>query len=172
MPIETISFGGSEYPKLQSEGFAAKFAFPFAQAIGIGIPGQVGYDVGCHKIEWCLPNAIPVEPIIDELYDALNFPLIQNVDYIFSSHMLEHTDNWVEVLDYWATKLKVGGVLFLYLPHPDQNYWKPWNNRKHVHLLFPEVIESYLKDRGWWDNIFVTKGYDLNHSFYVTAQRK
>lgn len=170
MPIKTISFNGSEYPAFQSEGFAAKFAFPFAEAIGIGREGQLGYDIGCAKLEWCLGWAHPIDPVIDSIWDAYRLPS-KNVDYIFSSHCLEHLRDWVGALDYWATKIKRGGILFLYLPSPEQRYWLPWNNRKHIHSLSPELLAAYFKDRPkLWYNSMVTQGYDLNHSFYAIAE--
>ncbi len=163
--IETIEFKGNIYPALQSKGFAAKFAFPFANQILKG----VGFDIGYSREEWKLSGAIGIEPTINPDFHAMNLPPI-HVDYIFSSHCLEHIPDWVGVLDYWQTKIKPGGVLFLYLPSADQLYWKPWNNRKHVNSLTPELLRDYLTDRGW-KKIFVTEGYDLNHSFYAIAEK-
>lgn len=166
-----IDYKGHQYPRLQQQGFASQYAFPFAKQICKG----VGLDIGYAKEEWKFEGARGIDNSIDSNWDAEWLPNNEEdsngqYDYIFSSHCLEHTCNWVTVLDYWRTKLKDGGVLFLYLPHPNQEYWKPWNNTKHVHILDPYVIEEYLNDREW-KNIFVTKGYDLNHSFYVIANK-
>lgn len=161
--IEIIQSGNTDYPKFQSEGFAAQYAFPFALKLCKG----VGYDIGCNREEWKLPGAIPIDPILNE-YNALNLPKMK-VDYIFSSHCLEHIPDWVSVLDYWFTKLKSGGVLFLYLPHYSQHYWRSWNNRKHVNNLNPQMIKDYLTDRGW-NKVFVTE-FDLNNSFYAVAEK-
>lgn len=163
--IETIEFKDKIYPALQSKGFAAKFAFPFADQILEGI----GFDIGYSREEWKLPDAIGIDPAINPEFDAMNLPPI-TVDYIFSSHCLEHIPDWVGVLDYWQTKIKAGGVLFLYLPHYDQEYWRPWNNRKHVNALTPQLLRDYLTAKEW-KNIFVTEGYDLNWSFYAIAER-
>lgn len=170
MPIDTIEFRGSEYPSFQSTGFAAKFIFPFALEVCKG----VGYDIGCNRKDWILPGAIGIDPTLNiwlnnSIVDAYNLPE-KEVDYIFSSHCLEHLRNWVEALDYWTSKLKFGGVLFLYLPHPDQTYWRPFHNRKHIHSLSPELIESYLMESGNYSHTFVSQR-DLNHSFAVMAQK-
>jgi SAM-dependent methyltransferase len=164
MPIPTIQHAGRKYPAFQASGNAARFVIPFAQEVCIG----VGFDIGCNRLEWKLPNALPVDPVIDCKHDAFTLPNIK-VDYIFSSHCLEHLHSWVEALDHWATRLRAGGVLFLYLPHPDQSYWWPWNNRKHIHVLYPQMIEQYLIDRGW-RNVFVSQR-DLNHSYVVMAEK-
>jgi hypothetical protein len=82
---------------------------------------------------------------------------------------LEHLDNWVDALEYWTSVLKVGGVLFLYLPHYSQEYWRPWNNRKHLHIFTPEIIKDYMLSRGYI-NIFGS-GPDLNNSFMVVGEK-
>jgi len=163
----TIEFNGKKYLKLQSEGFAAQYAFPFADKI---LSGE-GYDVGCNRKEWAYPKAIPIDPLITPEYHAMNLPPLQ-VDYIFSSHMLEHyIGNFSDILGYWRTKLKSGGIVFLYLPHYGyQDYWHCWNNKKHIHCFTPNILRDYFTDTGW-NNIFVTEGADLNGSFYAIAQK-
>ena len=164
--IETINYKGKLYPKFQSEGNAAQFAIPYAKHVCIG----KGVDVGCNRIEWAYPGAIMVDPVIDGS-TALNFPNEANeLDYIFSSHCLEHVEEWVSVLDYWKTRLKSGGVLFLYLPDYSQVYWRPWNNRKHINIFSPTVLKDYLEDREYV-NIF-TSDVDLNNAFMVMAEKQ
>ena len=154
--IKTIQYKEHTYPSFQSEGNAAQFAIPYAKHVCIG----TGVDIGCNRLEWSFPGSLPVDPIIND-YDALNFPY-NNLDYIFSSHCLEHLYNWVNVLDYWTSKLKVGGVLFLYLPDYSQEYWKPWNNRKHLNIFSPIIIKDYLEDRNY--NTIFTSQVDLNNN--------
>ena len=161
--IKTIQYKEHTYPSFQSEGNAAQFAIPYAKHVCIG----TGVDIGCNRLEWSFPGSLPVDPIINE-YDALNFPY-ENLDYIFSSHCLEHLYDWVSVLDYWTSKLKVGGVLFLYLPDYSQEYWKPWNNRKHLNIFSPTIIKDYLQDRNY-TTIF-TSQVDLNNAFMVMAEK-
>lgn len=172
MPIETIDFSekGSflkeTYPLFQTSGFAARFAFPFAKEVCKGI----GLDVGTGKDEWCFPGALPIDPKINQ-WDAMNIPKVASGggwDYIFSSHCLEHLDRWVDVLDYWFTHLRDGGVLFLYLPDQSQKYWLPWNNRKHVSVFTPEIIQWYLHTKA--KKVFVS-GVDLNNSFIAIAEK-
>jgi SAM-dependent methyltransferase len=189
--IGKISFGGELWPKFQSVGFASRFILPFALETCKGI----GVDVGPNRNEWIfgggvwnnfsehpswdqwieaaktsneVSNSFPIDPIING-WDSSNFPDgCENLDFIFSSHCLEHVPDWVGTLDYWSTKLKVGGTLLIYLPDYSQKYWRPWNNRKHLHILTPETIGDYLIDRGW---SWVKKtGVDLNNSFSILAE--
>ncbi len=163
--IETITHNGNVYPKFQSEGFAAKFAFEFAKQVCKG----VGYDIGSNRTEWAFPGSICIDPVIDKDFDALKLPFAP-VDYIFSSHCAEHLPNWVDAVDYWQQTLRPGGVLFLYLPDYSQSYWRVHSNRKHIHTFTPEIIRNYLTDRGW-KNIFVS-GVDLNNSFMAMAEKQ
>jgi len=165
MSIETISHNNQLYPLLQSQGFAAQYAWPFAKKICTG----QGLDIGCNRPEWAFPGAQMIDLNFDDNYDAYNLP-DNRFDYIFSSHCLEHLPDWVKALDHWTTRLKSGGVMFLYLPHYDQTYWRPWDNRKHLSVLTAEYLQDYYQSRDY-KKIFVTPGHDLNHSFYAIAEK-
>jgi predicted SAM-dependent methyltransferase len=162
--IKTIKYKNKEYPAFQSEGNASQFAIPFALNVCIG----EGYDIGCMKEEWSFPNSTPIDLDFDDEWHALNLPK-KNIDYIFSSHCLEHIHNWVEAMDYWYDTLRVGGVLFLYLPDYSQEYWRPWNNRKHVNMFSSQILKDYLFHKGY-SKIFVS-GVDLNNAFMVMAEK-
>ena len=173
MPINTIIHNGTIYPYFQAEGNASQYIISFASKVCKG----VGFDVGFSKPEWKLPGAIGIDQGIicdtdgilrSEEVDADHLPE-QIVEYIFSSHCLEHVPNWINSLDHWNTRLSSGGVLFLYLPDYSQSYWRPWINRKHNHVLSPNVIQDYLIDRKY-KNIFVS-GVDLNNSFTIMAEK-
>jgi SAM-dependent methyltransferase len=162
--MEIIEFNNRKYPTFQSKGNAAQFALPFAKHFCKG----VGFDIGCNREEWSYPGSILIDPALNE-FNSMNLPDIQ-VDYIFSSHCLEHLPNWVESLDYWLTFVKPGGYLFLYLPHYDQEYWRPWNNRKHIHCFTPNIIEDYLNAHKNTVNVFVSDR-DLNNSFIAVCEK-
>jgi SAM-dependent methyltransferase len=183
--MNKIEFKGNQYPAFQASGFAARFAFPFAFEVCKGF----GIDVGCNRMDWALPHSIPVDPVMNPKYDAYNLPdewhfvkettkfgLVQvdvtDFDYIFSSHCLEHLPDWVKALDYWHTRIKSGGVVFLYLPDHSQVYWRSWHNRKHIHNLTPEIVGNYFKDQSeMWKDVLVSN-VDLNNSFIVIAYKK
>ncbi len=158
------------YPKFQAEGFAAKFAFPFAKELCIGN----GLDIGYSKPEWKFPDATGVEPTIDGRYHAMNLPKNPRDphgqwDFIFSSHCLEHVEkSWAQVLLYWKENIRPGGVLFLYLPGPSQMYWKNWPNKKHVHNFNISDFELFFQQTGFKQ--WFVSGEDLNSSFYAVAQ--
>lgn len=162
--METINYRGIKYPKFQDEGNASQFAIPYAKHFCKGH----GVDIGCNRQEWCFPGAIGIDLNFNDGNDAYSFSY-ENLDFVYSSHCLEHLSDWVTALDYWTSKLKVGGVLFLYLPHYHQEYWRPWNNRKHLHIFTQEIVKDYMKSR-YYENIFVSEK-DLNDSFMIVGER-
>jgi predicted SAM-dependent methyltransferase len=162
--MEIVNFADENYPKFQTQGNASQFSIPFAKHFCKG----VGYDIGYCKEEWKFPEAIGIDKNETSLYDANNLPN-NFVDYIYSSHCLEHVDNWIDTLEYWISKIKSGGILFLYLPDFSQKYWRPWNNRKHKHCLTPELLKNFMIDHKM-KNIF-TSGIDLNNSFMIVCEK-
>lgn len=164
--IETVHFMGKDYPAFQTNGHASRFCMPFALEVCKG----VGFDIGCNRAEWSLPGSILVDPNFQDEYHAMNLPNLQ-VDYIFSSHMAEHFNgNLADMFDYWATKIRSGGTLFLYLPDYSQEYWRFWNNRKHIHTLTPDIIRDCLTSLGHFHKIFVS-GVDMYNSFIAMAEK-
>ncbi len=163
--ISTIENMDQEIPSYVNSGYASRWIKPFAMEVCKG----KGYDIGCGSIEWALPNSIPIDPIIDSRYNDLKLPEGE-VDYIFSSHCLEHCDNWVNTLRYWTSKLKSGGVLFLYLHHYDKISWRPWINFNHNHILTPEHIQEFLEFENVYSKIFVSQR-DLNYSFAAMCEK-
>lgn len=164
--MNKITFKDKDYPDFQAHGNAARWIKPFSEYYCKG----KGVDVGCSKMEWRFSDAIPVDPSLNN-YNAMDLPLrIGGWDYIHSSHMLEHfAGNWMDCLDYWLENIRIGGILFLYLPHKSQEYWLPENNRKHIHSFTGEEITAYLGSLG--HDVFCS-GVDLNHSFVVVCEKK
>lgn len=158
MNDKVYEYKGKIYPAYlkgwNGQGHVQMFAKFFCQGKGL--------DVGCGL--WPLPDAIPID--LDAKFDANNLPEGQ-YDYIFSSHCLEHVVNPIAALEHWKTRLKPGGVLFLYLPHPEMEYWLPQNNRKHLHQWSPEVMEKILVDLGF--EHIVRSERDLYWSFAIVG---
>jgi predicted SAM-dependent methyltransferase len=91
-----------------------------------------GIDLGCGPKK-AYPHFIGVDSCKDtELFgiemkpdvvckDASDLDFIeeQSLDFIFSSHLLEHIEDHRAALTNWWSKIKPGGHLVLYLPHAD-----------------------------------------------------
>ena len=170
--IKTIEFNEKKYPAFQAEGNAAQYIMPFADKFCKGN----GYDIGCNNYEWMMQSnddriVVPIDPNINE-YSAMHLPIANcgSVDFIFSSHCLEHVETpWFSVLEYWKSNLKYEGVMFLYLPDYSQEYWRPWNNHKHVHVFTPELLYDAFVALGM-KNVFVS-GVDMLNSFAIVGEK-
>lgn len=69
------------------------------------------------------------------------------IDNVFSSHLLEHIQNWQAALNEWWRVVKVGGHLALYLPHADfyPNVGQPGANPDHKHDFRPEDLIDFFR---------------------------
>ena len=77
-----------------------------------------------------------------------------SVDAIFSSHLLEHIEDYRAALKDWWRCLKTGGHLVLYLPHKAfyPNIGQPGANPDHKHDFEPaDIIEAMRDVEGGWD---------------------
>jgi len=88
MGLDTIVHSGNTYLSFQAQGNAAQFIIPFAVKLCKG----AGYDIGYCKEEWKLPGATGIYSADGSGYSADKLP-DEQVDYIFSSHCLEHVNN-------------------------------------------------------------------------------
>lgn len=158
--MEWIEFKDEKYPLFQSKGNASQFSIPYALHYCKGD----GYDIGFCKEEWKYPGARGIDYSLQDGFHANHLPN-REVDYIYSSHCLEHTDCWYETLEYWMTKVRKNGIIFLYLPDISNKYWRPWYNRKHKTILTPEILREFLKDHEIKE--YLISNVDLNSSFMV-----
>jgi SAM-dependent methyltransferase len=154
--IELYEYDGQVFPDYLKRGNACQFITPIALQFCQGR----GLDVGCGK--WPLPGAIGID--VSSGNDAYNLPAGE-FDFVFSSHCIEHLIDPVRALEHWRSRIKPGGTLFLYLPHPAMTYWRTTRNRKHLHEWFPEQMAAMLEDLGFVN--VLNSERDLAWSFAV-----
>lgn len=131
-----------------------------------------GIDVGAGY--WPLSGSIAVDPYRGPgIGKTVSDYDDESLDYVFSSHCLEHIDEWQVVLHKWLKKLKPGGVVFLYMPHPDCPIWQPGSpfvGNGHKYLPSLEELKSVLGEASC-SLEQVDEGPDSMLSYFVCARK-
>ena len=115
-----------------------------------GFPHFIGVD---NRKDTAL-FSIPMNPDLT-VPDATKLPMFADscLDFIFSSHLLEHVEDYKSALKEWWRLVKVGGHLCLYLPHKDfyPNIGQPGANSDHKHDFLPQDILDVMDEFPDWD---------------------
>lgn len=106
--------------------------------------------------------------------DKLEFFADKSLDFVFSSHTLEHIPDHVAALKEWWRVLKVGGYLVLYLPHADFYPRKGTfgANPDHVHDFLPQDITDAMVDLAGWDLVVNEERDDGNEYSFLSIYQK
>jgi ADP-heptose:LPS heptosyltransferase/predicted SAM-dependent methyltransferase len=124
-----------------------------------------GLDLGCGPSK-AFPHFIGVDNYTDtHLFGVQMKPdVVCNVtkldifgsasmDFVYSSHCLEHLQDYKAALKEWWRVVRPGGHLCLYLPHKEfyPNVGKPHANPDHKHDFMPADIVDAMREVGSWD---------------------
>jgi SAM-dependent methyltransferase len=166
-----LTFRDKNYPDFIATGNHARYILPVAKEVLVSKINGIGVDVGSKNPAWAFPGAKPVDTSFDDGYHALYLPNFGKLDYIFSSHCLEHIHGWQFVLRYWYDALVKSGMLFLYLPHKDNEYWNVdfMPTKRHINDFKPEVVHYELEQIGF-KNVFSSQR-DAAYSFCVYGEK-
>jgi SAM-dependent methyltransferase len=128
-----------------------------------------GVDIGAGN--WSLDGAKPIENKEDEnAYKIQENDL--SLDFIFSSHLFEHLEYPQKAIDEWTKKLKSGGILFMYLPHPACHMWKKENLKYHLWNPDPFFLEEMFMGDDRYDIEYMTYLPDGYMSFVFIAIKR
>jgi predicted SAM-dependent methyltransferase len=138
---------GAEVDKCRNQ--LAKFCLGDGLDIGCG---GVNTDNRFYQENKIVPTAIGVDLARTNLTGRagnLHWFADECLDYIFSSHLLEHLPEPQLALEEWFRVLKKDGYLVLYLPLKDcyPNVGESGANRDHKHNLNPETLLKWLSIR-------------------------
>lgn len=121
-----------------------------------------GLDLGCGPYK-TFPHFIGVDngkqwgnqgvDVMVDTCEKLDLFADKSMDFVFSSHLLEHIVDTEATLKEWMRVIKDGGYLILYLPHRDfyPNVGQVGANPDHKHDFLPEDITRHMKKAGAWD---------------------
>ena len=133
-------------------------------------PHFIGVDNGSHNRQFGIDSN-------ENLHiDCTEMPILanQSMDFVFSSHLLEHIDDHVSALKEWWRLIKTGGYLCLYLPHKDfyPNIGQPGCNPDHKHDFLPQDIIEAMKEVGFWDLVAnQERNGDEEYSFFQVYKK-
>lgn len=113
-------------------------------------PHFIGVDNGDHAEHFGSPNAAD---IIVRTCEKLEIFASASMDFVFSSHLLEHIEDTKATLTEWWRLVRQGGYLILYLPHKAlyPNMGSPDANPTHKHDFLPQDIVAIMREVGFWD---------------------
>ena len=173
--IDTVSLAGQDFYRYGDDLFPAYLnhgnAMQFIKHVAQRWCAGKGIDVGADQ--WPFPGAIPIRN--EPGASALKLDSIEDgsLDYVFSSHCLEHLDEPADAIALWATKLRTGGVVFLYLPHETMALWRPgapWVRGGHKWV--PTVAKLVpMLDQAGLDIRDVNYGRDAYWSFHIVGSK-
>lgn len=142
-----------------------------------------GLDIGAGDFK-VLPHAISVDnmnhaqfgfsvrPDVMANADDLSVFASQSLDFVYSSHTLEHIEDTGKTLREWWRVVKQGGYLILYLPHKEfyPNIGQIGANPDHKHDFLPEDVIEKMPDG--WDLIEKQdRNYDQEYSFLLVFKK-
>jgi len=98
----------------------------------------------------------------------------ESCDAIFSSHLLEHIEDYRAALRDWWSCIRVGGYLVLYLPHKGlyPNIGTPGANPDHKHDFLPQDITHALTGYGWDLMVNEVRSQANEYSFLQVFQKR
>lgn len=105
-----------------------------------------GLDIGCSS--W--PIDIGARGIDDKIEENAYTIKEENnsMDFVFSSHCLEHLENPHAAINEWVRVLKPNGLMYLYLPHPDYIPWRRISMSKwHKFDLTKELLLDFFSEQ-------------------------
>lgn len=134
-------------------------------------PHFIGVDNGHHDAQFGWQNKADV---IVETCEKLDLFATQSLDFVFSSHLLEHIDDTKKALKEWFRVIRAGGYLVLYLPHKDlyPNVGEPGANPDHKHDFHPDDIIEVMKEVGGWDLIVNQDRNEENEYSFLHIYKK
>ncbi len=156
------------YPDYLTVGGASCAIFHLALRI---LSGN-GIDHGSGS--WPLPGSIPIDIQGQGTENRIENIPVESLDYVFSSHFIEHVDDWIGYLLKWNSVLKPRGRLFLYLPHPDCELWhrgSPMIGEGHRFIPQPKSIIKAVEKSGF-KTLQSSSEPDGLQSFYLLAEKE
>ena len=143
-------------PQGNEAGKIKHLIVPYTRGIGLDLgcgpskafPHFIGVD-SCKDTELFGVQMRP-DLVVEDCTDINDTVEDGSCDFVFSSHLLEHIQDYRRALKSWWKTLKMGGHLVLYLPHKKfyPNIGLPGSNPDHKHDFAPSDILAAMTEAG------------------------
>jgi len=145
--------------------------------LGSGIQKLYPHFIGVDNRKDAALFGHPINPdVAVESAERMEFFASNSMDFIFSSHLLEHIEpeRVTGALKEWMRIIKPKGYLTLYLPDEDE-YPKVGENGANPdhkwNVNYDRVIQ-YMRGAGWWDCVrFEKRNQDKEYSLLFVFQK-
>lgn len=139
-------------------------------------PPGIGLEIGCGSSTIApVRNTILSDAYVEHagenslakvFFDTTRIPYCDNsFSFILSEHVLEHIYDPIQVFFEWNRVLKIGGRIFLFLPHPDRTFDRYRRKTSLEELKKRSYTDSISQKKNilqdWLDNV-INKGF-ANH---------
>lgn len=142
-----------------------------------------GLDLGCGPWK-AFPHFIGVDnghhfgtagaDIAVDTCEKLPLFATDSMDFVFSSHLLEHIADWKGALSEWFRVIKPGGYLCLYVPDEDEypKVGEPGANPDHKWNVNFDLIIEGMKACGNWDLVeYEKRNQGREYSLWFVFQK-
>jgi predicted SAM-dependent methyltransferase len=172
VPYRPVKYKGRDYPQYINDNNAASHvinkALQYCKGEGIDLGGGENPFPGAKNLD--VKMGVEINYIVHGVLEA------EKLDYIFSSHFLEHVIDVKAVLKECFKSLKENGILFLYLPHPENEYWHPSNPAMkgkygHKHKMEVNKVIRWLEKIGFVIKEISNFIPDHYFSYYIIAEK-
>ncbi len=140
-----------------------------------GFPHWLGVDSCKDTVLFRIPIKPDVVCDVSDPAAIANSFQLESVDAVFSSHCLEHIEDYKAALRAWWSLIKPGGHLVLYLPHADfyPRIGTEGSNPDHKHDFEPITIWFAMLDIAPSFDLLINeeRNQDFEYSFYQVYKK-
>jgi len=129
------------------------------EKLGFSVENLYGVDISDKAIANCKANGIPNAFVMD----AQNITLAQTFDIIIASDCLEHLQDDEQALKNWKSLLKVGGMMYVFVPA----FMSLWSYHDVVNMHYRRYTNAELKSKIAAENLQILKSSYWNFFLFL-----
>lgn len=129
------------------------------EKLGFALENLYGIDISDKAIANCKANGIPNAFVMD----AQNITLTESFDIIVASDCLEHLQDDKQALKNWKSLLKVGGIMYVFVPA----FMSLWSYHDEVNMHYRRYTNAELRAKISNENLEILKSSYWNFFLFL-----